>query len=80
MNILQAFGIFLFGAGLGALLMWVPQTAARKHYRQELETQIDHALFGGLRRHRLDHIRQESEPGATASLEHINAKKPSRII
>jgi len=66
MNILQAFGILLFGACLGALLMWLPQTAARRQFQQELETQIDQALFGGLRRQRLADVRQEFEPGARA--------------
>ena len=50
MNILEAFSILLLGLGLGALLMWVQQTAARRQFRQQLETQVDQALFGGLRR------------------------------
>jgi hypothetical protein len=64
MNILQAFGILLLGAGLGALLIWLQQTAARRQFRQELETQIDQALCGELRRQRLLNIRQgKREPG-----------------
>jgi hypothetical protein len=59
MNTLQAFGILLLGAGLGALLIWLQQTAARRQFRQELETQIDQALFGELRRQRLLNICQE---------------------
>jgi hypothetical protein len=64
MNILQAFGILLLGAGLGALLIWLQQTAARRQFRQELEIQIDQALFGELCRQRLRNIRQgKREPG-----------------
>jgi hypothetical protein len=40
MNILQALGILLLGAGLGALLLWIQQAAMRRQFRKELETQI----------------------------------------
>jgi hypothetical protein len=60
MNILQAFGILLLGVGLGALLIWFQQTDARKQFRQDLEIQIDQALFGELRRQRLLNISHES--------------------
>jgi len=50
MNIGLAVGILLLGAGLGALLTWLQQTAVRRRFQQELETQIDQALFDGLRR------------------------------
>jgi hypothetical protein len=53
MNVLQALGILLLGVGLGALLVWLQQTAVRRRFRQELEAQIDQAVFGGLRRQRL---------------------------
>jgi hypothetical protein len=62
MNILQAFGILLLGAGLGALLIWLQQTAARRQFRQELETQIDQALIGELRRQRLLNMPGKREP------------------
>jgi uncharacterized membrane-anchored protein YhcB (DUF1043 family) len=54
------FGILLLGIGLGALLIWLQQTDARKQFRQELEIQIDQALFGELRRQRLLNICRES--------------------
>lgn len=63
MNILQAVGILLFGVGLGALLIWLQQTAARRQFRQELETQVDQALFGGWRRQRVINILPEGELG-----------------
>jgi len=50
MSVLQAFGILLLGAGLGALLSWIQQTAARKQLEQELETQLYEAIFGWRRR------------------------------
>ena len=62
MNTLQAFGILLLGAGLGALLIWLQQTAARRQFRQELENQIDQALIGELRRQRLLHMPGKREP------------------
>jgi hypothetical protein len=63
MNILQAFGVLLLGAGLGALLIWLQQTASRRQFRQELETQIDQALLGQLGRQRLLNIPGKHEPG-----------------
>jgi hypothetical protein len=63
MNTLQAFGVLLLGAGLGALLIWLQQTASRRQFRQELETQIDQALLGQLGRQRLLNIPAKREPG-----------------
>ena len=57
MNILQALGVLLLGVGLGALLIWIQQTAARRQFRKEMETRIDQALFVGPRRQRLVNIR-----------------------
>lgn len=65
MNIALAFGLFLSGAGLGALLTWLQQTAVRRQFQQELETQIEQALFGGLRRRRLINIRGRPSSGPT---------------
>jgi hypothetical protein len=62
MNTLQAFGILLLGAGLGALLIWLQQTAARRQFRQELENQMDQALIGELRRQRLLPVPGTREP------------------
>jgi len=59
MNIQQAFGILLFGTGLGALLIGLPLAAASRKMRQRLEAQIDQALSRGLRRQRLFHAGQE---------------------
>ena len=58
MNVPQAFGIFLLGAGLGTLLTWLHQTGVRRRFQRELESQIDQALFGGLRRRKLLHMRR----------------------
>jgi hypothetical protein len=44
MNILQAFGMLLLGVGLGGLLAWLQQTAARRQFREELETLTDKAF------------------------------------
>jgi hypothetical protein len=63
MNILQAFGVLLLGAGLGALLIWLQQTTSRRQFRQQLETQIDQALLGQLGRQRLLNIPGKREPG-----------------
>jgi hypothetical protein len=41
---------FLLGAGLGGFLTWIRQTAVRKRLLQNLESELDQALFGGLRR------------------------------
>lgn len=64
MNILQAFGVLLLGAGLGALLIWLQQTASRRQFRQEIETQIDQALLGQFGRQRLLNIPGKREPGS----------------
>ncbi len=45
MNIGIALGIFLLGAGLGALLIWIQQTASRRRFLQGLEAQINEAFF-----------------------------------
>ena len=45
MNIAIAFGLFLLGAGLGALLIWIQQTASRRRFLEGLETQINEAPF-----------------------------------
>jgi hypothetical protein len=63
MNLPQAFGILLLGAGLGTLLTWLQQTGVRKRFQQELESQIDQALFGGLRRRKLLHMRRMPSSG-----------------
>ncbi|SRR5208337_2282825 len=65
MNVPQALSILLLGAGLGAFLVWLQQTAVRRRFRQELETQIDQAVFGGLRRQRLLNIREIPSSGPT---------------
>jgi hypothetical protein len=65
MNIPQAFGILLLGAGLGTLLTWLQQTAVRRRFQQELESQIVQALFGRLRRRRLLHMRRIPSSGLT---------------
>jgi len=44
MNIPQAFGLLLLGVGLGALLVWLQQRAARRQFREELETLTDQAF------------------------------------
>jgi hypothetical protein len=62
MNIVQEFGILLLGAGLGALLIWLQQTAARRRFRQELEAQIEQAFLGELGRQRLLNIPGKREP------------------
>jgi len=61
MNIVQALEILLFGVGLGALLIWPQQAAARKQFRQELEAQIDQALIDGLHYQRLLNILSDAE-------------------
>jgi hypothetical protein len=66
MNILQAIGILLLGAGLGALLTWLQQTAVRKQFLQELEAQVDQALFSRLRSQRLLNIRRTPSSGPPA--------------
>ena len=53
MTIIHAFGVLLLGTGLGALLVWLQQTGARRRFRQDLQDQIDQAVFGGLRRQRI---------------------------
>jgi len=50
MNTPQVIAIFLLGVGFGALLIWLQQIAVRRQFRQEIVSQIDQALFGGLRR------------------------------
>ena len=78
MNILQAFGILLLGVGLGAVLVWFQQNDARKQFRQELEVQIDQALFGELRRQRLFNIcRESATQGGTLAPEPLSEGKPS---
>jgi hypothetical protein len=42
--------VFLLGACLGGFLTWIQQTAVRKRLLQKLESELDQALFGGLRR------------------------------
>jgi hypothetical protein len=44
MNILQAFGVLLLGVGLGGLLVWLQQSAARRQFREDLETLTDQAF------------------------------------
>jgi hypothetical protein len=65
MNVPQAFGISLFGAALGTLLTWLQQTVVRRQFQEELESQIDQALFGGLRHQRLLHMRRIPSSGLT---------------
>jgi len=78
MNILQAFGILLLGVGLGALLIWLQQTDARKQFRQELEIQIDQALIGELRCQRLFNISHESpRQSQTLAPEPLSEGNPS---
>jgi hypothetical protein len=50
MDVAAALGIFLFGLGIGGLLVWVEQTAARKQFRDKLETQLNEAFFGRVQR------------------------------
>jgi len=45
MNIPLAFGLLLLGVGLGGLLVWLQQSAARRQFREDLETRIDKAFF-----------------------------------
>ena len=78
MNILQAFGLLLLGAGLGALLIWLQQTGARKQFRQELQIQIGQAFLGELRRHRLLNVRQEKrDPGRDPCSESNPKRSPT---
>src|ERR1700687_468304 len=65
MNVPQAVGILLLGAGLGTLLTWLQQAAVRRRFQQELESQIDQALFGVLRRRKLLHMRRIPSSGLT---------------
>ena len=77
MNVPQALGILLLGVGLGALLVWLQQTAVRRRFRQELEAQIDQAIFGGLRRQRLLNIGEYLQAFQPVVLHH---QKPSRPV
>jgi hypothetical protein len=65
MSIALAFGLFLSGAGLGALSTRIQQTAVRRQFQQELETQIKQALFGGMSRRRLLNSRELPSGGPT---------------
>jgi hypothetical protein len=64
MNFLAALGVLLFGVGLGGLLVWLQQTAARRQFRQELEAELDQALFGLSRRQAQLNIERMSLNGA----------------
>jgi len=83
MSVPQAFGILLSGAGLGTLLTWLQQTGVRRRFQQELESQIDQALFGGLRRRKLPHMRRMPSSGLTCfsgTRETISIRDGSRTL
>jgi len=52
MHVPEAFGVFLIGAGIGALVVWFQQTASRR-LLQDLEEELDRICFGRARRERL---------------------------
>jgi hypothetical protein len=65
MNLALAFGTFLLGAGVGGLLVCLQQAAVRTQLLRELETEIEQALFVGVRRRRLLNRRELLSSGRT---------------
>jgi hypothetical protein len=50
MTLLAVSSALMFGMGLGGLLVWFQQTDARARFRQEIESQIEQAIYGRMRR------------------------------
>jgi len=67
MNVPQAFGILLLGAGSGGLLVWLQQAAVKRRFLQDIESQLREALFGGQRRRALRDMRRIGSSSLTCS-------------
>jgi hypothetical protein len=81
MNLLLAFGILLFGVGLGAFSFWIQQTLNRRQFRQELRTQLDQVL-GGFRPQKVIGIRQDvaaANPLTKQNQPTTTGKPPGRV-